>query len=53
MFWRRHGNENISIWAGTIDDKTGLEMTSQIHVESKGDYYDLPNVEIIDQAVLK
>ncbi len=53
LFWRRFGNDNISIWAGTLDGQTGLRMESQIHTESKGDYYDLPECEIIPQSSLK
>ncbi len=53
LFWRRFGNEHLSIWAGTIDGETGLRMESQIHTESKGDYYDLPDVPILSQSTLK
>lgn len=53
LFWRRFGNANVSIFAGTLDGKTGLKMGCQIHAESKGDYYDLPDCQIIDQNSLK
>jgi len=53
LFWRRFGNQHISIWAGSIDGETGLRMESQIHVESKGDYYSLPDVPVIEQQELK
>lgn len=53
LFWRRLGNDQISIWAGTIDGPTGLRMESQLHVESAGDYYDLPDVPVIPQSSLK
>lgn len=53
LFWRRVGNDHLSIWAGTIDGPTGLRMESQLHTESAGDYYDLPDVPIIPQSVLK
>lgn len=53
LFWRRFGNENVSIFAGTLDGATGLKMASQIHTESKGDYYDLPECTIIKQDSLK
>jgi hypothetical protein len=53
LFWRRFGNEHVSIWAGTIDGETGLRMESQLHSDSKGDYYDLPECTIIDQSSLK
>ena len=38
--------------AGTIDGATGLQLTTQLHAENKGDYYDLPNVPIIEQSEL-
>lgn len=53
LFWRRHGSDRISIWAGSIDGPTGLRMASQLHVESAGDYYDLPDVPVIGQSTLK
>lgn len=53
LFWRRHDDGgHISIWAGSIDGPTGLRMESQIHAASAGDYYDLPDVPIIDQSEL-
>jgi len=52
LFWRRLGNPNISIWAGTINGPTGLRMESQLYTEYAGDYYDLPDVPTIDQAEL-
>ena len=53
LFWRRFGNPNILIYAGTLDGETGLAMTSQIHGDAKGDYYDLPALPEIDQGTLK
>lgn len=53
LFWRRFGNAHVSIFAGTINGETGLRMESQIHTQSKGDYYDLPDCQIIDQNALK
>ena len=53
LFWRRRGNENISMWAGTIDGPTGLRLESQIHTDAAGDYCDLPAVAVIDQSALK
>jgi hypothetical protein len=45
LFWRRFGSDKIS-------GPTGLRMESQIHSESKGDYYDLPDAPDIDQSSL-
>jgi hypothetical protein len=52
LFWRRFGNPFISVWAGTIDGKTGLKMESQLYPESAGDYYDLPAVRVVPQSEL-
>ena len=49
LFWHRHDSPRVSIMAGTLDGPTGLRMDSQIHVETKGDYYDLPAVAVIRQ----
>lgn len=53
LFWRRRGNPYISIFAGTIDGPTGLHIESQLYPESKGDYYELPDVPERDQKTLK
>lgn len=53
LFWRRYGSEFTSVWAGTIDGDTGLIMASQIHTESKGDYYALPDIPIVPQSSLR
>ena len=53
LFWRKHGGAYISIHAGSLDGPTGLKMVSQLYCESAGDYYDLPALECIDQAILK
>lgn len=53
LFWRKFGSENVSIWAGTFDGETGLRLEAQIHANSKGDYYPLPEVPILEQAKLK
>lgn len=41
LFWKRHGTDGTSIWAGAFDKPTGLKASHHIHVASKGDYYDL------------
>jgi hypothetical protein len=53
LFWRRFGNDHVSIWAGTIDGETGLRMESQMYPEFKGDYYSLPDVPVIGLEQLK
>ena len=49
LFWRRFGDDKVSIFAGTLDPPTGLRMTRQIRTEEASDYYtppgDLPTVE--------
>ena len=52
LFWRRFDTSYVSIFAGTIDGATGLTIESQLYPESKGDYYDLPDVPVRDQATL-
>ncbi len=41
LFWERQGAERISIWAGSLDAPTGLEMRGHIFVADKGDYYEI------------
>jgi hypothetical protein len=41
LFWRRHNSDCISIFAGTLDQPTGLRLTEHIFVEDKADYYDI------------
>lgn len=52
LFWQRHGSDRISIWAGTLEGPTGLKMTTQLYPEDKGDYYDLPVCDVVDQSTL-
>ena len=52
LFWRRFDTPYVSIFAGTIDGATGLTIESQLYPESKGDYYDLPDVPVRDQSTL-
>ena len=52
LFWTKLGSDRTSVMAGTIDGDTGLMMDRQIYPESKGDYYVLPEVKIIDQQAL-
>ena len=52
LFWTRLDSDRISLMAGTLDGETGLTMDRQIHVETKGDYYALPDARTIDQQSL-
>ncbi len=52
LFWKEFDNANTSVMAGTIDGDTGLTMDRQIHTETKGDYYALPDVPVTDQSTL-
>jgi hypothetical protein len=52
LFWTEVGSGKTSVMAGTIDGATGLTMDRQIHSETKGDYYELPDSTIVDQSTL-
>lgn len=40
LFWDGPG-QNLSIFAGGLDEPTGLELAGHIYCADKGDYYDL------------
>lgn len=52
LFWQSTGSEFISIFAGTLDQPTGLSLSKHIFVDYKSDYYqlndDLPKFKISD-----
>ena len=52
LFFRPFGKKKTSIFVGSIDGDTGLQTDSQIWAEDKGDYYELPNVNVIQQSDL-
>lgn len=53
LFYRRFDADTISIFAGTLDQTTGLRMTTQLYPEDKADYYEIdPTVDVIDQKSL-
>ena len=39
LFWRREGQDEVSIAAGTLDAPTGLRTVAHIFVADQGDYY--------------
>lgn len=41
LFWDGAGG-NLSIFAGSIDGATGLQIAGHIYCADKGDYYDIP-----------
>ncbi|MEM7172942.1 MAG: GFA family protein [Pseudomonadota bacterium] len=41
LFWRSLEDDEMAILAASIDAPTGLQITSHIFVEDKGDYYDI------------
>ena len=55
LFWDVSGRPTISIWAGTLDSPTGLELAMHIFTADKGDYYEiadaLPCLEASGQTV--
>lgn len=56
LFWRRHDAETVSIFAGTLESPTGLEMSCHIHSDGAGDYYTLddglPQIEQSELATM-
>ena len=49
LFWRRIGANSTSIWAGSIDGPTGLQIAQQMFASSKGDYYDLTDAPLVPE----
>ena len=41
LFWKQTNSENISIFAGTLDHPSGLQLAEHIYVSDKADYYDI------------
>ena len=45
LFWQEYGSENMDFALGAVDGPTGMHLGRHIFIESKGDYYDLPDNE--------
>lgn len=41
LFWKRDGDGNISILAGSFDEPSNLAIACHIFVEDKGDFYEI------------
>jgi len=41
LFWQRLQSDSVSIFAGSLDDTTGLRLSGHVHTASKGVYYDI------------
>jgi len=41
LFWWLDEGDQVSIFAGTLDGPTGLKIAEHIHMDTKGDYYDI------------
>lgn len=41
LFWKKNDSNEISVCPGSIDGKTGLELTEHIFVADSGDYYEI------------
>ena len=39
LFWKTEGSTTTSIWAGALENPTGLKASRHIFVADKGDYY--------------
>ena len=55
LFWKQNGSADMVIFAGTIDQPTGLKIVEHIFVEDKGDYYalndDLPKRQGFEESI--
>lgn len=47
LFWRRIGDEGVSIFAGTLDDAAGMILSRHIFAKDKADYVIVPEGEAI------
>ncbi len=45
LFWQEQGSGNMDFALGAVDGPTGLHLARHIFIESKGDYYDIPDSE--------
>lgn len=53
LFWRPVDSDTISIFAGSLDQPTGLRLTAQICVEDKADYYEInSDLQVLPQIDL-
>ncbi|MEM6616263.1 MAG: GFA family protein [Pseudomonadota bacterium] len=41
LFWQKSGRDNISVFAGSLDGDTGLNVVRHIFAGEKGDYYNI------------
>ena len=41
IFWKRDNADYMAVTAGTLNEPTGLKLTTHIFVDYKGDYYDI------------
>jgi hypothetical protein len=41
LFWEPAHGGHISVWAGTLEQPTGLTAAGHIFVADKGDYYEI------------
>ena len=41
LFWDREGSDTLSIFAGTLDQPSGLRLVMHIYTDHAGDYYEI------------
>lgn len=55
LFWHENGSADIAIFAGTLDQPTGLRMVEHVYVQDKGDFYQiddqLPKRHSFEQSI--
>lgn len=43
LFWRSLDGKHAVVSAGALDDKSGLQLVSQIYIDEKPSYYEFAN----------
>lgn len=56
LFWRPDSGDRVCIFAGALDDDSGLQLTAHIYVADKGNYYNIAEekgVAVHDGSITK
>lgn len=44
LFWNRISDDQLSIFAGTLDKPTGLKTVASLYEQDASDYFELPDI---------